>query len=64
MSNLFQVEALFNLSEREEDLDKGGMEDLCGKLFQVAMEEVEDKEVKNRFRQQGEGGVKGQAKTK
>ena len=38
------------------------MEDARGELFQVAVEGVGEEEVKDWSRQQGEGGVKGQAK--
>ena len=62
VSNLLQVVMLFGLGEGEEDLGNGRVEDVCGKLFQVVMEGVGEKEVKDWSRQQGESGVKGQAK--
>ena len=62
MSDLFQVVALFSSSKGEEDLREGWVEDVHGELFQVAVEGVGDKEVKDGSRQQGEGGAKGQAK--
>ena len=61
VSDLFQVVALFGSGEEEEDLSKGRVEDICRELFQVVVEGVGE-EVKNWSRQQGEGGVKGQAK--
>ena len=60
--NLSQVVALFGSGEGEKDLGEGGVEDVCGELFQVVVEEVGEEEVKDWSRQQGEGGVKGQAK--
>ena len=57
-----QVVTLFGSGEEEEDLGEGWVEDVCGELFQVAVEGVGDKEVKDGSGQQGEGGVKGQAK--
>ena len=62
MSNLSQVVTLFGSGEGEEDFGKGGVEDVCGELFQVVVEGVGEEEVKNWSGQQGEGGVKGQAK--
>ena len=62
MSDLFLVVTLFSPGKGEEDLGEGRVEDICGELFQVAVEGVGDKEVKDWSRQQGEGGVKGQAK--
>ena len=62
MSDLSQVVALFGSSKGEEDLREGWVEDVHGELFQVAVEGVGDKEVKDGSRQQGEGGAKGQAK--
>ena len=62
MSNLFQVVTLFGSGEGEEDLDKGRMEDVGGELLQVLVEGVGDEEIQDWSRQQGEGGVKGQAK--
>ena len=60
--DLSQVVALFGLGEGEKDLGEGGVEDVRGKLFQVAVEGVGEEEVKDWSRQQREGGVKGQAK--
>ena len=49
VSGLFQVVALPNLGEGEEDLDKGRVEDTGGELLQVAVEGVGDKEIKDWF---------------
>ena len=54
--------ALFDSGEGEEDFDEDRVEDICGELLQVAVEGVGDEEVQDWSRQQGEGGVKGQAK--
>ena len=62
VSNLFQVVMLLSLGKGEEDLNEGRVEDVGEELFQVAVEEVGDEEVQDWSRQQGEGGVKGQAK--
>ena len=62
VSNLFQIVMLLSSGEGEEDFDEGGVENIGGKLFQVVVEEVGDKEVQDQSRQQGEGGAKGQAK--
>ena len=53
---------LFGLGEEEKDLGEGGVEDVHGELFQVMVEGAGEKDVKDWSRQQGEGGVKGQAK--
>ena len=47
-SDLLQVAVLFSSGEGEEDFSKGGMEDISGELFQVAVEGVGDKEVEDR----------------
>ena len=47
MSNLFQVLTLFSLGEGEEDLGEGWVKDTGGKLLQVAVEGVGDKEVED-----------------
>ena len=60
--DLSQVVMLFSLGEGEKDLGEGRMEDAYGELFQVVVEGVGEEEVKDWSRQQGEGGVKGQAK--
>ena len=60
--DLSQIVALFSSGKGEEDLRKGGMEDVRGEFLQVAVEGVGDKEVKDGSKQQGEGGAKGQAK--
>ena len=60
--DLSQVVMLFSLGEGEKDLGDGRMEDAHGELFQVVVEGVGEEEVKDWSRQQGEGGVKGQAK--
>ena len=62
VSDLFQVVMLLSSGEGEEDLDEGRVEDVGGELFQVAVKGVGDEEVQDWSRQQGEGGVKGQAK--
>ena len=62
MSDLSQVVALFSSSKGEEDLGEGWVEDVHGELFQVMVEGAGEKDVKDWSRQQGEGGVKGQAK--
>ena len=53
---------LFRLGEGEEDLGKGRMENFNGEFLQVVVEGVGDEEVQDWSRQQGEGGMKGQAK--
>ena len=61
VSNLFQVVMLLGSGEREEDLGESGVEDVGGELLQVVVEGVGDEEIEDWSRQQGEGGVKGQA---
>ena len=61
-SNLFQVTLLLDPGEEEEDFGEGRVEDVGGELLQVVVEGVGDKEVEDWSWQQGEGGVKGQAK--
>ena len=59
--DLSQVVALFGSGEGEKDLSEGRVEYVCGELLQVAVEGVGEEEVKDWSRQQGKGGVKGQA---
>ena len=47
MSDLSQVLMLFSLGEGEEDLREGQVKDVGGKLLQVAVERVGNKEVKD-----------------
>ena len=49
-STPFQVVSLFDLSEGEEDLRESRIEDVRGKLLQVAVEGVGDEEFKDRSR--------------
>ena len=46
-SDLFQVAALLSSGEGEEDFGEGGVEDIGGKLLQVVVEGVGDKEVED-----------------
>ena len=46
-SNLSQVTVLLGLGEREEDFGEGRVEDIGGKLLQVVVEGVGDKEVED-----------------
>ena len=60
--SLSTVVLLFCFSEEEVDLVESWVEDVAGKLFQVAVEGVGVKQFKDRSRQEKEGGAKWEAK--
>ena len=60
--SLSMVMLLFCSSEGEVDLVESWVEDIAGKLFQVAVERVDVKKFKDQSRQEKEGGMKWEAK--
>ena len=60
--SLSTVVLLLSSSEGEVDLVKSWVEDVAGELLQVAVEGVGVKQLEDWSRQEGEGGVKWEAK--